>query len=131
MHIRRSEPSRLFITEEAGAGLNSELRCEHGAPSLSLHLYGRADGGPVEDLGVLLPMCRAQQLLGAVLAQVEVTQGRDAVDEFVAGLLAAKEEGVRVLEQRFAQHQAAQQACCEASVFTNGREHTCSTASQS
>ncbi|MEU2780577.1 hypothetical protein [Streptomyces sp. NPDC007110] len=129
MHIRR-DPSRLLITEEAGAGLNFEMRCEHGTPSLSLHLYGRANGGPVEDLGVLLPLCRTQELLGAALAQIEVTQGSGAVDEFVAGLLAAKEEGVRVLEQRFAQHQAAQQACCEASVFTDGREHTCSAASQ-
>jgi len=124
MDIRATPPSRTFITTEAGAGLNFDHPCAHGNPSLSLHLISEQED-TTEDLGVVLPVCAAAALFGAALANVQAAHGSAAAEEFVADMLAFKERAAAALVARLARFKEAQEACCQAGAFTQGREHTC------
>ncbi|MDT6983707.1 hypothetical protein ACFSUJ_12035 [Streptomyces lusitanus] len=120
MHLRRTAPSQLFVVSGGGAGLVPELPCEHGLPSVSLHLFSQSG----KDIGIVLPTCAAAQLFGAVAAFLEVHVNKETADEFVQHLTEAR--AAAALELHTAK-QAAEAACCEAGLNSQGREHTCHT----
>lgn len=124
MDIRVTQPGRTFITTDAGAGLNFEVPCTHGNPSLSLHLISEQED-TTEDLAVVLPVCAAATLFGMALANVQVTHGAEAAEEFLTDMLAAKEQAAAAITARLARFKKAREACCQAGAFTEGREHTC------
>ncbi|MEU1478935.1 hypothetical protein [Streptomyces sp. NPDC005760] len=124
MDIRITEPSRYFRATGGGAGLNFDHLCSHGKPAISLHLLS-GHGDDSDDIAILLPTCAAPALFGAAIAYVEACHGTAAGEEFMAELLAGKERAAQVLQQRQADYEASAQACCQASFFTQGREHTC------
>jgi len=117
-------PSRYFLTTSGGAGVNTDRRCSHGKPAVSFHLFSQL-AGVDEDIAFLLPTCAAAPLFGAALAHLEACEGQAAADEFMTEMLAARDEAARILAARATQDQATKSACCEASVRTAGREHTC------
>lgn len=124
MEIRNTDPSRLFLVTKGGAGLSFEHRCSHGGPAISLHLFSERNGTS-EDIGVLLPTCIAPSLFGGVLAFLESAHGTEAADEFMEDMLAAKERTLQLITARRERMEAAEQACCQAGFYTQGREHTC------
>ncbi|MEU9661880.1 hypothetical protein [Streptomyces chartreusis] len=124
MDIRAVEPSRTFITTEAGAGLNFDHPCGHGNPSISLHLFSEQEDA-TEDIAVILPACAATALFGAAIANIEAVHGSEAAEDFVADMIAAKQEAAAAIADRLARLKAAEQACCQAGALTQGREHTC------
>jgi hypothetical protein len=121
MKIRRIRPSRTFAATSAGAGLVPNIRCSHGEPILDIRFFNRQPGKTAEDIAVLLPQCVARQLFGAALAYVQTAAGTEAAEQFVADMLAARDEAL----ERIAKREAGAQACCEAGAATGGREHTC------
>lgn len=121
MKIRRIRPSRTFAATSGGAGLIPKIRCGHGEPILDLRLFNRQPGKTADDIAVLLPQCVARQLFGAALAYVQTAGGPEAAEQFLAGMLAARDEAL----ERIAEGEAGTQACCEAGSVTGGREHTC------
>lgn len=130
MDIRNTEPSRLFRATGGGAGLNFDHPCAHGSPAVSLYLVSEQND-TTEDIGILIPVCVAPGLFGAVVAFVEACHGQAAGEEFLEDLLAGKGRTARLLESRRVQHEGAQRACCEAGFFTQGREHTCQPSTES
>lgn len=126
MQIKLTEPSRFFLVTGGGAGLNFDHPCAHGRPAISFHLLSNRHG-QADDLGLLLPSCSAPSLFGAALAYFTACHGEEAGEMFLAELLAARDEAAALLTSRRAAYEAAEEACCQASVFTGGREHTCHT----
>lgn len=124
MEIRHTDPSRLFVATNGGAGLNFDHPCAHGIPAVSLHLFSHHHGTS-EDIGILLPSCVAPSLFGAAIAYVQAACGSETAEQFIADLLTAKEQALEVLAARRAKWDAVQAACCEAGFRTQGREHTC------
>lgn len=120
MHIERTRPSSLFIVTGGGAGLAPEAPCTHGLPSMSLHLLSNRGRRP-KDIGIIIPSCATAQLVGAALAFLQAHSGEEAADEFVRELLAARDEVVHRLAAENVK------PCCQASLNTQGREHTCDT----
>ncbi|MEU4172142.1 hypothetical protein AB0F46_35325 [Streptomyces sp. NPDC026665] len=126
MDIRHTEYSRLFPVSYGGAGLNFDHPCGHGVPTISLHLFSE-HGGTTEDIRVLLPTCAAPALFGAALAFVQAAVGAEAAEDFIAAMLAARDQGLKAIEGRKAQPRTR----CEAGRHTEGREHTCTAATDS
>jgi hypothetical protein len=119
-------PAHRFVATRAGAGLDPDIRCEHGHPAVSLYLMTDASTPPrppllAGDLQVLMPSCMAPQLFGAVLAFIRAERGTDAAEEFMQQMHAASDRAARSIADSVAQHRA----CCEAGSRTGGREHTC------
>ncbi len=124
MHLRHTNPSRLFHVTGGGAGLDPTHTCAHGSPSVSFHLLSDHDGKS-DDIGILLPMCAAPALFGAAVAFVDDAMGADEGDEFMASVQAAREHASRQITAAKTAKRAAAEACCEAGYRTQNREHTC------
>lgn len=128
MEIRQVDPNnKEFLATGGGAGLTFEHLCEHGTPSLAMHLVSEQTAD-TEELDVVIATCGAAGLFGAAIGFIQAALGSDAADEFLTDVLAARDNAARLLAERRATFEAADKACCQAGFFTNGREHTCRTA---
>ncbi|MGW4300384.1 hypothetical protein ACWEHT_11465 [Streptomyces sp. NPDC004646] len=124
MKFAITRPSSLFLATNGGATLNPQVRCEHGTPGVSFHLFGRSTTGP-DDVEVVMPSCLAAGLFGATLAHIEAHGGQEAVDQFVADMNTAREQATSLLPSYPAATEGLDSACCETGFLTQGREHTC------
>ncbi|MET9140522.1 hypothetical protein [Streptomyces parvulus] len=124
MHLRRTEPSRIFHVTGGGAGLDPTHTCEHGSPSVSFHLFSEHHGR-TEDICLVLSMCSSPGLFGAAVAFIDEALGSDEGDKFMAAIQKARELATREIDRAKAAQRAAEDACCEAGYRTQDREHTC------
>ncbi|MCM8548946.1 hypothetical protein [Streptomyces sp. STCH 565 A] len=124
MHLRRTQPSRIFHVTGGGAGIDPTHPCDHGTPAMSFHLFSE-QGDQSEDIGIVLPMCSAPALFGAAVAFIDEVMGSEEGDRFMAAVESAREQaGQRIADGKVSLH-AAENACCEAGYRSQGREHTC------
>ncbi|MEU8555916.1 hypothetical protein AB0C80_18270 [Streptomyces anthocyanicus] len=124
MHLRHTEPSRTFHVTGGGAGISLRHPCEHGQPAVSLHLFSQSNGRS-DDIGILMPMCTAPGLFGAVIAFIDEAMGTEAGDDFLATIQKSRDAAARQIAHGKAERRATAEACCEAGYRTQGREHTC------
>lgn len=125
MEMKRIQPSRVFAATSGGVGVVDEARCAHGDPILSFHLFSEQPGKTPDDIGILLPQCVAPELFGAALAYVQVADGVEAGERFLARLFSARDRALEQISAYQAEEEAHARACCEAGSRTGGREHTC------
>lgn len=110
----------LLLVRPMDTALVVGAPCAHGDQPHLLALHActpsQTEERPVD---TLWPRCALADVVGAVLADIRLTEGQEAAQRFRDNIDAA---AAKYYE---ADAHTADDACCEASRRTRGREHTC------